>query len=161
MNIRSIARSGLLAFVIFSLGWWAGAEVTARSVGKSAQTTSPKTAPDNSRKVIAYYFHGNVRCQSCLDIERFSQDAIQEGFPGEIYGGLLEYRVVNVQTPENRHFFDDYGLTSWALVLVDYREGRQTKWKNLDKVWELVLGDPSKFHDYVKGEVKAFLAGEG
>ncbi len=158
MNLRNIFKYVLLAFVGVSLVYWGYTEVQGRSAGAR---TSGGASGSSGRNVVAYYFHGNVRCQSCVDIERFSDEAIHEGFPKELESGLLKYEVVNIQKPENQHYFGDYELSSWALVLVEYKDGKQARWKNAEKVWEYVLGDPSKFHDYVKEEVRDFLAGEG
>ncbi len=159
MNLRHVSKYALLAFVAASLAYWGYTEVRGGSpAGEAAPASSGAAA---TRKVTAYYFHGKVRCQSCVNIERFSREAINEGFPNELAGGLLEFRDVVVQEPGNEHYMDDYQLSSWALVLVEYRNGKQTRWKNVDKVWEYVLGDPASFHDYVKKEVRDFLAAEG
>lgn len=109
-------------------------------------------------QVVAYYFHGKFRCASCLAIERLSGKAIREGFPEDLRSGRLEFREVNVDLPENRHFVEDYQLSSQSLVLVQYRDGRQVRWKNLEKVW-ILLGSEKAFLSYVRYGVSAYLTG--
>ncbi len=112
--------------------------------------------PLSTKKVIVYYFHGNYRCPTCLMLERLSKKAVTENFSKELSSGLLEYRSVNVDEPENRHFVDDFGLFTKSLVLVE-KDGRKTlRYKNLGKIWILVR-DEAAFKNYVKDEVEGFL----
>lgn len=109
-------------------------------------------------KVVAYYFYATVRCVTCRAIEQYSREAIEEGFREEIKKGLVEWRPVNVQLLENRHYIQDYRLFTRSLVLVKMRDGKQVEWRNLDKVWELV-GRKADFFRYVQSHVKAYLGG--
>jgi hypothetical protein len=107
-------------------------------------------------KVIAYYFHGTFRCTTCRTIEEYSHDAIQTYFAKELGNGRLEFRLVNVEEPGNKHFIQDYQLVSKSLVLSLVSDGKETKSKNLADVWQLVR-DKDKFLQYVKDEVEKFL----
>ena len=118
---------------------------------------SPQTAVKaQNSKVIAYYFHGTFRCTTCRTIEQYSHDAIQTYFAKELGNGRLEFRPVNVEEPENKHFIQDYQLVTRSLVLSLVSDGKETKWKNLTDVWKLVR-DKDKFFQYVKDEVEKFL----
>jgi hypothetical protein len=108
-------------------------------------------------KVIAYYFHTNARCSTCIKIEQYSKEAIQQGFPYELKNGTLEMRIVNYEQPENRHFMKEYKLVSKSLVLVNFVNGKQTKWTNLKAVWQLT-GRKDAFLNYVRKEVRGYLA---
>ena len=117
--------------------------------------SSPRM-PD--RTVVAYYFHGNFRCQTCRKIEALSREAVESGFPEDLKVGRLEWRVINVEEPGNEHFIQDYQLFSKSLVLVAKEGSKQTRWKNLQKVWTLV-GDKEGFIQYVQDEIRAYLRG--
>jgi hypothetical protein len=115
-------------------------------------------APEAARhRVIAYYFHTNTRCSTCIKIEQYSHEAIERGFPEDIKNGTLEMRVVNYENPENRHFMQEYKLVSKSLVLVNLVNGKQTKWTNLRLVWQLT-GRKDAFLNYVRKEVRGYLS---
>jgi len=118
------------------------------------QGAAPKAG---QHKVVAYYFHTNTRCSTCIKIEQYSHEAIEQGFPDEIKDGKLEMRVVNYGNPENRHFIQDYKLVSKSLVLVNMVDGKQTKWTNLKMVWQLT-GHKDAFLNYVRKEVRGYLS---
>lgn len=126
-------------------------------VGKDADQALQKTAQTSGNlKVVAYYFHTTHRCYSCLKIEEYSRDAIEQYFSNELSGGLLEFRSVDVQKPGNQHYISDYKLYTKSLVLSLQNSGRELKYKNLKDVWSYYR-NKEKFFDYVAQEVGAFL----
>ncbi len=121
-----------------------------------AQAASLQSA---SHKVVAYYFHTNTRCSTCKKIEDYSREAIEKGFPKELKDGRLEFRLVNYELPQNRHYMKDYKLVTKSLILVNLVNGEQTKWTNLKLVWQLTNHKDS-FLNYVRGEVRNYLSQE-
>jgi len=106
--------------------------------------------------VVAFYFHGNVRCATCRKIEAFTDEAIHSGFGKALENGSLAWSVVNVDDPLNKHFIEDFQLVTRSVVLAEYRDGNVVRWKNLNKVW-LLVRDQDAFADYIRGETNAFL----
>ena len=110
-------------------------------------------APDH---VVAYYFHTTYRCVSCRKIEAYSKLAVETAFAGDLASGRLQWRTINIEDEGNEHFVEDYQLYTKSLILSDQRLGREVRWKNLTRVWEL-LGNEPAFVDYVQTETRAFL----
>lgn len=171
MKIRTVATIALLAFVAGSVAYLIAKESRRPSVvaassaapGGRAHVSGNGAAGASSgiargTKVIAYYFHGNFRCASCVKIETLSRRAVTEGFPEDVRSGRVEFREVNVDEPQNRHFIEDYRLSSQSLVIVDVRDGRQARWRNMEKVWTL-LNSERDFISYVRDGVSGFLRG--
>jgi hypothetical protein len=131
------------------------AAVAYPTVSALAQKASAPTP--GAHKVIAYYFHTNTRCSTCIKIEAYSKEAVEKGFVEELKNGTLEMRIVNYENPENRHFMQDYKLVSKSLVLVNTVNGKQTEWTNLKMVWQLT-GRKDAFLNYVRKEVRDYLA---
>lgn len=156
MNGKKLLTGFLLAFVAASVGFLLvkesrrGSQAAARASGPAVDVSGPS--------VVAYYFHGRVRCVSCVKIENLSGKAIRERFPEELRTGRLAFREVNIDDPANRHFIDDYGLSSQSLVIVEFRDGRPFRWKNLEKVWTL-LDSEKEFLPYVQEGVSSCLNG--
>ena len=45
------------------------------------------------------------------------------------------------------------------MVVADIKEGKQVRWKNLEKVWEFV-GNKQDFFRYIQDEVNLYLQGK-
>jgi hypothetical protein len=107
-------------------------------------------------KVVAYYFHGDLRCPTCHKLEQYSKEAIEANFKDALTSGKLEFKVVNIEDRGNKRYGKDYKLYTKALVLSLIKDGKQIKWINLDKIWEYV-GNKQRFIDYVRSGVADFL----
>jgi hypothetical protein len=124
--------------------------------------TTPKlsaedaTAAATSDGVVAFYFHGKTRCATCRKIEAYADEAIHKGFAPALQTAALTWRVVNVEELENKHFVEDFQLVTRSVVLAEYRDDKIVRWKNLDKVWQLVR-DKDAFTSYVQSETREFL----
>ncbi len=161
MNSKPIIKVALLVFVLGSLvvfsvkesRRWTAPDPVAAQEGSAAAAAAPKLQAD---RIIAYYFHTTYRCATCRRIEAYSREAIDTGFSRELQDGRLEFRLVNIQLPENRHFIEDYQLYTKSLVLVRMKDGRQVEWANLDRVWELT-GNRDAFVGYVQQGVRGYL----
>ncbi len=122
-------------------------------------TAAEKVAePADGKVIIAYYFHGDYRCASCTKIENWSHEAIKGGFEGALKRGRLVWKPVNVDKPENKHFVKTYSLYTKSLIIVEMEKEKQKqmRWKNLDKVWQL-LRNQEKFSAYVTQEIRDYL----
>jgi hypothetical protein len=122
----------------------------------AAAVPAPPPAPAPPPTVFVTYFHTTARCASCLKIEDLTNATMTTRFAGPIAEKRIVWRSLNLDEPANNHFAKDYGLYTKSVVVSEVKEGREVRWKNLEKVWDL-LGDPAGFQGYVEREVQAFL----
>ncbi|MFB0532102.1 MAG: nitrophenyl compound nitroreductase subunit ArsF family protein [Desulfatiglandales bacterium] len=118
-----------------------------------------QTPDKKDHKVIVFYFHGNVRCFTCKRIEQLTKEAVKEEFGEEMKNGAVEMKAINVEEPKNNHFIRDYRLYTRSVIVSDLKHGKQERWKNLLRVWELARNDEA-FKRYVQKEVKVYLEGK-
>lgn len=150
-NYKIVFVTILSLFVIASIAFAIFKETRA-----PIQTETQKPKPSQTHHYIAYYFHGNARCQSCYKIETYTFETMKTKFAKELSEGTIVWEVVNVEQGMNQHFISEYALSTKSVVLSEVENGKEIKWKNLDKVWEL-LGDQTKFQGYIESEVKDFV----
>ena len=132
--------------------------VVAVSTIAFAQNSADPEQQKSSGQVIVYYFHGNFRCVTCLNMEKYSKEAIETNFKDALASGNLEFEAVNVENKGNEHYVNDYQLYTKSLVLSFVKNGKEVKSKNLTKIWDYAR-DKQKFIAYVTEEAKAFLEG--
>jgi hypothetical protein len=171
MKARKFITFTLLAFVAVSIGYLVlSNRQPPDSSSPSAGITLPLNAlsdaeaaelesavvPVSEEKVIALYFHGTTRCDTCRAIEALTRKALETGFSKELKTGKLELRSINVDEPANGHFVEDYQLSTRTVVIARFKDGEQAAWKRLDQVWQLVK-DKETFIDYVQAETRTLL----
>ncbi len=152
MNARRLIKNVLLGFVLISIGFALGKELTLRSMKAS------KWVPDSAGndRVIVYYVHGSIRCITCNKIETMAHDVVERDFADAMQTGRVEWRTANFQ--ENQALAGRYDIASSTLVLVRVEGGKEAAFKRLDKVWTLV-DDPTAFSTYIADEIRAFMGG--
>lgn len=158
MKIKSAAV--FCATVLFVLtAIWISPSTCPVFAQKAGNVTDSKVTSDKapSRQVVAYYFHGTRRCRTCLTIESLTKVVVQNDFSAALKKGSLKWQVINVETPENRHFINDFKLYTKSVVLVEIVDGKQVRWKNLARIWDLVR-DEEAFKAYIHDEIKAWMS---
>ena len=128
-----------------------------------AQAPTPRPAPEvdskPSRRIVATYFHGDVRCPTCKKLEADARAAVEGAFARELADGRVVFTTVNVDRPENAHFNEDYKLVTRSLVITEEVGGKIVRWVNLEKIWQHVR-DEVAYRDYVVGAVRNYLDGK-
>jgi hypothetical protein len=122
----------------------------------SGATKAPVTVND---KIIVYYFHNNMRCPTCYKLENYAKAEVESAFTDAVKNGKLEWRTVNVDDRGTEHFVEDYKLYTKSVIVSTVKDGKESSWKNLDKIWQLVH-EEGKYREYIRSEVSACLAGK-
>jgi hypothetical protein len=121
----------------------------------AAAHASDPPVPEN--RIVVYYFHTTYRCESCRKIEAYTREAVESFFAADLEQGRVVWKLVNTDEKPNKHFIKDYQLYTKSVVLSEVIGGKQQRWKNLPKVWEL-LGDKPGFLLYIQEETGDYLA---
>ncbi len=167
MKRRKIATVVLSIFVAASVTYLIATEVrkpaksetaTADESQRTGQIAPDSSVPTKEHTLTVYYFHTTFRCPTCRKIESLTASAVQKFFSAELASKKMTWKPVNIEVPENRHFADDFKLFTKSVVIVDSKNGKTVRWKNLDRIWELVR-DESAFTGYIKNEIAGYLRG--
>ena len=133
------------------IGFFLASEVITK-----AGETGAASQKEGLGKVVAFYFHGNYRCGNCKKIEQYSHEAIDKYFKEQLKTKKLAFNIINTDLIENKHFVEDYQLYTRSLIVAEFNDGKQVKWKNLTKVWDY-LNDRDTFYKYVQSEIQKYL----
>lgn len=150
--LRRAATAVLLAFVAASVVALVIQEVREEREGADPFAGGP------SDGVLAVYFHRTARCASCRQIEETARGVVEHDFRAAMHGGRLAWRTVDLDAPGFGRFAREYRLAAAAVVLIEIRQGRPGRWKNLDRAWDLVE-DSTALSGYFRREIGEFLEG--
>ena len=107
-------------------------------------------------KVIAYYFRGTFRSPSCRHLEKNCREVIEANFKDALASGKLEFQVVILGDKGEGYYVNYYKIYARTLILSLVKNGKETEWKNLDRVGEF-FDNREGFSDYLKKEINIFL----
>ncbi|MBN2801642.1 MAG: hypothetical protein JXR91_00970 [Deltaproteobacteria bacterium] len=125
---------------------------------------APKDSDKSSNVIIdkigVYYFHGTHRCATCKGIQKNIEDVIEQNFMKESFDGSLDFKSLNMDLKENKHYVKEFNLSFGSMVVASLSNGKIIRWKNCSKVWELNQS-PEKLKEYVKTEITNVLKNIG
>ncbi len=159
MDARRVTGRMLMAAILLSVattGQAAPHSAGEPATKEDAAATAADGKSDARTGIIVYYFHGTRRCRTCRTIEAYAKEAVEGRYGAQIESGELEWKVVNVDEPDNGHFVEDFGLVSSSLVVVKLDDGRVTRHQILQDAWTLVRDKP-RFIEYVQRSVGEYL----
>jgi hypothetical protein len=109
----------------------------------------------DSAVIHVTYYHGTIRCHSCLTIEQFSAMTMQTVFAKRIAAGSIVWRVEDYEMEEDTAAVRKYDLQNQALIISKRVNGVETGWRLLPKVWDYTE-DYTRFRRYLVGSIKEF-----
>jgi hypothetical protein len=141
-----------------AVGCWAAIQEARQAadlpaVRQTVVTTQPGVAPD---VIHVTYFSSDVRCATCVRIERLTRETVEKNFAPEIASGRIVLQTINLDGPGNEHFVQDYQLISKTVIVSDRTKGQEVGWENLQQVWSKQKNEQA-FEAYVVDVVRRHL----
>ena len=110
----NLTRYGLLTLVAVSLGTW-----SVRTFSSAHATGVGEMLP--AEGIVVINFHAATRCNACREIGTAAHTVVEKDFGDQLKSGRMTWRVINFEAPANKHFVQDYGITSSTVVVVEER----------------------------------------
>ena len=152
-SVRITLTAVLLAFVAVSVGYVILTKVVRPS--RAAPSAAKEGTPARAQTVV-YYFYTSSRCASCMRIEAWTKECLEQEFGSELKAGRIAWKPVNLEDDGNMHFVEDFKLTAKTVIVCNYRDGKPGRYADLVDVWQL-LNDKGRFFLLVRTKVKEFL----
>lgn len=108
-----------------------------------------------AEKLEVYYFHRTARCYSCKTIEQYVRETMEQKYGEQIKNGLIDFRELNVELPENKDIARKYQATGSSLFINRIIDGNNNIEQDAN-VWRL-LSDEAKFKKYLEDKINAYL----
>ncbi|HLP77309.1 MAG TPA: nitrophenyl compound nitroreductase subunit ArsF family protein, partial [Candidatus Paceibacterota bacterium] len=97
------------------VGFFAKADILAKWQELGVDLSGKAINAEVLNQVTAFYFHGTVRCETCLAIELLAKQAVQRRFALELADKRLVFASINYDEPENQHYREQYKLPHPSL----------------------------------------------
>lgn len=122
----------------------------------SYQQQKPLTLAKNT-KLLIYYFHLTHRCNTCVTIEKYTKEVLEENFKDELKSKVIIFQSFNCETPENKELVKEYNAYGSTLALTIVKNKLKT---NVDDItgWAFSkVGNEDVFKKELKEKIKEYL----
>jgi hypothetical protein len=103
-------------------------------------------APD----VKVLYFHGTNRCVTCNNMEKYTQELLNEEYSKELKSGRITFEVFDFDNDANAAIVKKYGVESSTLILVQVKQGKEKITDLTDIGFTYAKYQPEKFKEEVQ-----------
>jgi len=139
LKMKKFLIIGLLGFLLSGCGQSTGGDRAAMA-----------EAPANDAKVQVYYFHGKMRCVTCVSLQEVAQQAIMENFADN---KDVAFHEIDFSERANAALAEKYEVVFSSLIIANEDEYKDIT----DQSFAMVLGDPAGLKALIVAETNAFL----
>ena len=77
--------------------------------------------------VEVMYFHGKQRCVTCMAIEKYAREVVEQDFVNEKKKGKVVFKVIDISTDEGAKVAKDYRVTWSSLYVNSWKNDKETR----------------------------------
>jgi len=116
------------------------------SQSEKAKSDTLATAIDSidANTIQVYYFHGSIRCHTCVSVDENTHQYLKDLFPQKIDEGDIIFKSINIDKNEQPDLVEKYQIYAQTLLFIKgdkvidetedafkYVTTNPKKWKNL------------------------------
>ena len=136
---------------VFMVLWMPGVQS-----GAGFGPTEIHAAPLPNDGVIVYQFHRRFRCDACHILEEAISETLKTHFSRELETGDVVVRVIDLDAEGNERYSETYDFFYNTVIIVDMENGKETRFKNLEEVWDLTE-DKDAVIEFIKSHIEEYL----
>jgi formylglycine-generating enzyme required for sulfatase activity len=153
-RLRRWLAPPLIVFVLISIGFALG-RLSAPSGGAGSASAAP---PGEATRVIVRYFHGDIRCVTCNDLERVLQYTLEKHYVEAQRAGSLVYEEINFD--RDATLAKRYDVSTSMPVIAWEIDGAEAGAETLVAVWER-LDDEQELETFLVAAIDRAAAAAG
>ena len=140
---------------VFSLIFFLTVILSACSQNSDVNNKSLENLNPKAEKIEVINFHATARCFSCNTLGDYSETTIYEFFQSELRDGVIEFKSINVDLPENREIARKYQAAGSSLFINAIYDNEDHIKEDV-RVWRL-LNNEQQFKTYLKDQINSLL----
>ena len=143
-------------FVAIVFGGFALANSKTNILANKSESIVNDQPVKSADKLEVYYFHRTQRCSTCLSVGRYTKELIQQKFSTEVERGLIEFREINIDLPENAEIVNKFKVSGQSLYINVIKDNSDNINQDIN-IWRLA-GSEGQFKDYLQNKITGLLA---
>ena len=104
------------------------------------------------------YFHGKQRCTTCMNIEKYTLELLQEQYATQLKNGTIKMSIIDFSTAEGKKLADQQKVSFSSLFLVKKGKDKKETIVNLTRLgFQCAKNNPKEFKRLLKEEIDKLL----
>ncbi len=120
----------------------------------NAQTKSTKDESSIKTKIEVYYFHGDRKCKTCIEVGRISEEYLKKEYAKQMKAGIAFFKELNFEDKENAKIVKELEVSGSALFVRKIENGKVSAKDLTGTAFVWALANPSKVEAALEKELK-------
>lgn len=113
--------------------------------GQSNEKKNNPVKTEEIRDHIAVLdFHTDHRCESCITIEKLTQETLNAYFKNELKDSTITFSLINVDAAENKEMAEEYEAFGTSLMISVFKNGEEDVLDLTEWAFEAIHGNDFK-----------------
>ncbi|MGM9657080.1 MAG: nitrophenyl compound nitroreductase subunit ArsF family protein [Alloprevotella sp.] len=108
-------------------------------------------------RVEVVYFHGKQRCATCMAIEKYAREVVNQDFADEQKSGKVVFKVVDISTTEGKKLAKSYRVTWSSLFINSWKDGKEQRGNITEFSFKNARSHTEEFKKGVRDKIKEGL----
>lgn len=145
----------LLVFILASLVV-AIYRVSDKTPVRSGISLFEQLDPASRDQVMVVLFHFRERCETCLNMEQYTRDFLEEYNRGKSRDKTIQFKLAVINDARNLNLVRRFNTYTSTIVLIKFENGEEKQVKVLNNAWQLHR-DKEAYTAMLENEIKSFL----
>ena len=132
-----------------------GQQPNTNVVSETANKTQTQSVKNSADKIEVMHFHATHQCWSCITVGEYALKTIKEKFSEEYKNGIIIFRDINGELPENKDIVMKYQARGSSIFINAITDNQDNIEEDI-KVWRLITNE-TQFIDYFENKLKNLL----
>jgi len=155
ISIIAVAIIGTIFFITRNGNKPTEAQSADNQTEKSQENLPMSVAKISAEKIEVVHFHATQQCWSCITVGEYALKTIKEKFPEEYKNGIIVFRDINGELPENKDMVMKYQARGSSLFVNAISAGKDNIEEDVT-VWRLVSNE-NQFISYFQNKLNELL----
>ena len=104
------------------------------------------------------YFHGKQRCTTCMNIEKYTLELLQEQYATQLKNGTIKMSIIDFSTAEGKKLADQQKVSFSSLFLVKKGKDKKETTVNLTRLgFQYAKNNPKECKRLLREEIDKLL----
>jgi len=123
------------------------------SANNQSNEKSVQIAKVDSNTIQVYYFHGSIRCHTCVSVDENTHQYLKDFFPEEMGKGQIIFQSINIDENERLDLIKKHEIYGQTLLFI---KGDQVVDETED-AFQYVTTNPEKWKSIVENLTNSLL----
>ena len=140
----------MLMMSIFITACQSSGTKNAEKLKSNASIVKDSISPNT---IQVYYFHGSIRCETCVAVDENTHQFLKDLFPDKMKNGKIIFQSINIDKNQRPDLINKYQIYAQTLLIIKGDKVIDAT----DNAFMLVPTNPDKWRQKLKDDIQKLM----